>query len=271
MRAEWTHVHRHEPQLYARIIRFDWRAWESFARRAKRLSGAKAGFRTMPQSEFVTRRSLRTPKAAAFAGIIYSVLLFAIFWLFRASVPADPLESGAWLATHVKSVTLALNLVPFAGVAFLWFVGVLRDRLGEMEDRFFATVFLGSALLFLGTLFAAAAIIGAVILAFATHQDEMINSASFHFARAAAYNLINVYAIKMAGVFMVSTSVVAFHTGFVPRWISYLGLGLAMLLLFGSYFTSTSVLLFPIWTLLVSVWILIENLSPAAARPMGEP
>src|SRR3954470_8736028 len=168
----------------------------------------------MPQTEFVTRTSLRTPKAAAVAGIIYSVLLGIIFWLFRASVPADPLESGAWLATHVKSVTVALNLVPFAGVAFLWFVGVLRDRLGEMEDRFFATVFLGSALLFLAMLFAAAAIIGAIILAFANHQEEMINSASFHFGRAAAYNLINVYAIKMAVVFMASTSVVAFHTGF---------------------------------------------------------
>jgi len=44
--------------------------------------------------------------------------------------------------------------LPFAGIAFLWFIGVLRDRLGELEDRFFATVFLGSGLLFLAMLFA---------------------------------------------------------------------------------------------------------------------
>jgi hypothetical protein len=50
--------------------------------------------------------------------------------------------------------------VPFAGIAFLWFIGVLRDRLGELEDRFFATVFFGSGLLFLGMLFLACAIVG---------------------------------------------------------------------------------------------------------------
>jgi hypothetical protein len=63
-----------------------------------------------------------------------------------ASVRADPLETGAWLKTSSNKVGLALNLVPFAGIAFLWFIGVLRDRLGELEDRFFATVFLGSGL-----------------------------------------------------------------------------------------------------------------------------
>jgi hypothetical protein len=55
---------------------------------------------------------------------------------------------------------LALYLVPFAGIAFLWFIGVLRDRLGELEDRFFATVFFGSGLLFLAMLFASAAVAG---------------------------------------------------------------------------------------------------------------
>ena len=58
-------------------------------------------------------------------------------------------------------MALALNLVPFAGIAFLWFIGVLRDRLGKAEDRFFATVFFGSGLLYLGMLFSAAALIGA--------------------------------------------------------------------------------------------------------------
>ena len=51
-----------------------------------------------------------------------------------------------------------MNLIPFAGIAFLWFIGVLRDRIGEREDRFFATVFLGSGLLFVAMLFVAAAI-----------------------------------------------------------------------------------------------------------------
>ena len=153
----------------------------------------------MPENGTLTRAQLKTPKAAAIAGIAFSLLIFAIFWLLRRSIPADPLDPGAWLATETKTVAVALNLVPFAGVAFLWFIGVLRDRLGQQEDRFFATVFFGSALLFLAMLFAAAAITGAIILvASSADPNEMINSATFRFARATGYIIMNVYAIKMA-------------------------------------------------------------------------
>ena len=173
---------------------------------------------------------------------LFSVLLAAIFWLLRASLPADPLEPGQWLATSSYPVTLALNLVPFAGIAFLWFIGALRDRLGPLEDRFFATVFFGSALLFLAMLFAAAATVGAIILTFANAPDEMLNSTTFRFGRAVAYNVANIYAIKMAGVFMFSTSMVALYTGLTPRWIAVLGFVLAGILLVGSYYISWSFL-----------------------------
>ena len=96
---------------------------------------------------------MQAPRAAAIAGILFAVLLITSIMLLRLSVPADPLEAGEWLQTRANTVALALNLVPFAGIAFLWFIGVLRDRLGEREDRFFATVFLGSGLLFLAMLF----------------------------------------------------------------------------------------------------------------------
>src|SRR5258707_2131734 len=136
----------------------------------------------------LTRAHLKTPKAAAIAGIAFSLLMFTIFGLLRRSIPADPLESGAWLATNTRTIALALNLIPFAGVAFLWFLGVLRDRLDQQEDRFFATVFFGSALLFLAMLFAAAAVIGAVMLLASTAEpDELMNSATFRVARGVAY------------------------------------------------------------------------------------
>jgi hypothetical protein len=208
-----------------------------------------------------TRARLKTPKAAAIAGIVFSVLLLAILWLLRRSVPADPLDSGAWIATDSDAVAVALNLVPFAGVAFLWFIGVLRDRLGEQEDRFFATVFLGSALLFLAMLFAAAAIAGAVmLLASRPDPDQLINSHIFHFARATVYIITNTYAAKTACVFMISTSTVVIRTGITPRWIAILGFLLACVLLIGSYYMSWSIAVLPVWVLLLSVHILIYNL-----------
>jgi hypothetical protein len=204
---------------------------------------------------------LRTPKAAAIAGIAFSLFMLASFWLLRRSIPADPLDSGAWLAADTKTIALALNLVPFAGVAFLWFIGVLRDRLGQQEDRFFATVFLGSALLFLAMLFGAAALIGSVILiASATEPNELTSSTTFRFARAATYIIMNVYAIKMAAVFMFSTSTVVIYTGIAPRWIAFIGYLLALILLIGSYYINWGFAVLPIWVFLISVYILMDNL-----------
>src|SRR3954465_418186 len=202
----------------------------------------------MAQSSVLTHPQLKTPKAAAIAGIAFSLLLLLILWLLRTSVPADPLEPGAWLATDPGRGTVALNLGPFSGGPFLWFIGVLRDRLGQQEDRFFATVFFGSGLLFLAMLFASAAIAGGIMLVAASaDSNEMINSATFRYARATGYIFMNVYAIKMAGVFMISTSTVVIYTKIAPRWIAVLGYVLACILLFGSYYISWSFAVLPLW------------------------
>ena len=190
---------------------------------------------------------------------MFSVLLLGALLLLRNSVPNDPREPGAWLNSESNTVALAINLVPFAGIAFLWFIGVLRDRLGASEDKFFATVFFGSGLLFLGMLFAAAAVAGALIISFETAPAQLIESATFHFARAAAYSMMNVYTVKMAGVFMVTTSTIAIYTGFAPRWIAILGYLLALLLIFGSYYLSWSFAVFPLWVLVMSIYIFFDN------------
>ena len=173
------------------------------------------------------RARLKTPRAAAVAGVLFSVLLITGLLLLRLSVPADPVEAGAWLKINASTVALALNLVPFAGIAFLWFIGVLRDRLGELEDRFFATVFLGSGLLFLAMLFASAAVAGGIILAYAARPSRLLDSATFTFARAVTYEIMNLYAIKMAAVFMISTSTLAIRTGIIARWIAFIGYAFA--------------------------------------------
>jgi hypothetical protein len=215
----------------------------------------------MPQDETSMYSHLRTPRAAAVAGIVFSILLVIIFWVFRSAVPADPLDPGTWLVANSWSVALALNLIPFAGIAFLWFIGVLRDRLGPKEDRFFATVFLGSGLLFLATLFMAATIVGALLLiAPSVGMTETGPASTFRFGRAVAYVLFNVYAIKMAGVFMISTSTVVIYTGIAPRWMAGAGYVLAALVLLGSFYISWSIMVLPVWVLLISVHILIDNL-----------
>ena len=225
----------------------------------------------MLKDHIVERAGLKTPKAAAVAGIVFSVLMIFIFVLLRLAIPANPLEAGAWLSTSSRTVTLALNLVPFAGISFLWFIGVLRDRLGVGEDRFFATVFLGSGVLFLAMVFAAAAVIGAIVLVFAANPNEMPDSMTFKIARALAYNFMNIYANKMAAVFMISTSTVIAYTRMAPRWIALLGYALAAVLLLGSYYISWSLSVLPLWVLLLSLHILIDNFrTPAEPVEQGD-
>ena len=161
--------------------------------------------------------------------------------------------------------------MPFAGIAFLWFIGVLRDRLGELEDRFFATVFFGSGLLFLAMLFASAAVAGGIIIAYSARPEGLLDSPTFTFARAVTYEIMNLYAIKMAAVFMISTSTLVIRTGFAPGWISFLGFPFALLLLFSGRYIDWSILVFPLWVLLISIYILIDNLrrpsQTAATNP----
>jgi hypothetical protein len=211
----------------------------------------------MSQAEGFTDAGLRTPRAAAVAGVIFSLLTLTSFGLLWSAIPADPRAPGGWLAANTAEVALALNLIPFAGIAFLWFVGVIRDRLGAREDRFFATVFLGSGLLFLGMLFFAAAIVGAMLVAF-KDDPTAFTSPAFSFARTLSYSIVNV---RMAGVFMMSTSTVAMATHFAPRWLAALGYLLAVLLLLGSPFVRWSFALFPLWVLLLSVHILASSLG----------
>ena len=213
----------------------------------------------MKQDVVLTRARLKTPRAAAIAGIIFSVLLIVGLLVVRLSIPADPLEAGAWLRTRSNAVALALSMVPFAGIAFLWFIGVLRDRLGEREDRFFSTVFLGSGLLFLAMLFVSAGVTEAIIIAYGVQSKALLDTATFTFARAVSYVIMNTYAVKMAAVFMISLSTIAVRTAITPRWIAILGYTLALLILFGSRYLSWVVLVFPVWVLMISVHILIDN------------
>lgn len=203
--------------------------------------------------------NLKTPKAAAVAGMLFCGLLLAAYAILRTALPADPNEPGAWLRTRSQLVMIGINLIPFAGVAFLWFVGVLRDRLGTREDRFLATVVLGSGLLFLAMLFSGAAVIGAIIIAFSAAPHDLANSDAFHVARAIAYNLANVYMTKMAAVFTISLSTIAIFTTIFVRWISFSGYVVAALLLFGSDYFDWVFIAFPLWILLISLYILKEK------------
>ena len=205
---------------------------------------------------------LKAPRAGAIAGILFSILLIISLVLIRSSIPDNPGDPGTWLAHSVKSINLALDLLPFAGIAFLWFMGVLRDRMGTREDRFLATVFLGSGLLFLAITFVSSAVTGGFMMAYQAIPGKLMDSGTYAFARTLAYELANVYALRMAGVFMFSTCTLAIRIGIFPRWMAFLGYALALFLLLSIGKSGWASLVFPLWTLVISVYVLFVNFRP---------
>ena len=204
---------------------------------------------------------LTSPRAAAVAGIVFSALFIVSLVLIRLVVPPDPQDAGAWIVRDSEALNVALYLLPFAGIAFLWFIGVLRDCMGRYEDRFFATVFLGSGLLFLASLFVAGAVSAGVLYAYTNAPGGHMETGLYSFGRVIVDKIMNVYALKMAAVFMVSTSTVAIRTRIFPRWMAWLGYTLALLLLLSLGYLYWVPLIFPLWVLLISGYILIANLK----------
>ena len=206
-----------------------------------------------------TSRALRTPRAAAIAGIVFSVLLSVSLVLIRSTVPPGPSKSGnvALLPSSLNDIFFAVNLVPFAGIAFLWFMGVVRDRIGHREDRFFATVFLGSGLLFVAMLFVSTAMAAGLLVTFQTAASSSVNLEVWRLGRNVTNTLIITYAMRMAGVFIISTGTIALRTEFMPRWMALLGYIVALVLLLSSGLLPYVELLFPAWVFLLSVYSLL--------------
>src|SRR5215469_12919442 len=214
----------------------------------------------MNPEESVMHKQLTAPRAAAVAGILFCVLLITSQFLIWTSIPSAG-RSAVIVISHSKAISLALNLRPFAGIAFLWFIAVIRNRLGGLEDKFFATVFLGSGLLYIAMIFTSAALAGGLIRVLISSPEILVNTASYALGRAQVYQIMNVFGIKMAGVFMFSTSTILLRTAVVPRWIAFLGYALGAMLLLAIETLVWIPVVFPVWIFLISVAILFEKPS----------
>jgi hypothetical protein len=213
--------------------------------------------------------AIRSPRAAAVAGIIFSVLLAVALSLVRSAAPSDPDAAGDWLVDggRRKAVVVALNLLPFAAIAFLWFIGVVRDRIGEGEDRLFATVFLGSGLLFVAMMLSAAALAGGLLF---TANDNAISASQlgiWDFGRRITNTLLNVYAMRMAAVFILTTTTLAVRLRLIPRWLAVAGYLTAAALLLAVGVIPWLELLFPAWVFVLSLHILIVTMRAPAESP----
>ncbi len=205
----------------------------------------------------------RSRRAAAVAGIVFAVLLITAMIMMRLALSSDSYESLHEAPQRRTLIKASLHLIPFAGIAFLWFVGVVREQIGEVEDRLFSTVFLGSGLLFLAMLFVSAVTTSSLLQMLDGSND---NPDLWAFGRSNTQTLVSVYAMRMAAVFTLSVSTVAHRSTALPRWVTYPGYFAALVLLIAAGEHKWTQLIFPVWVLLVSLAILFTQPLPREPR-----
>jgi hypothetical protein len=183
--------------------------------------------------------------------MVSALLLGATMVLVRSAIPADSAGATNWLTdpSSRDAVRVALDLVPFAGIFFLWFMGAVRDYFGEAEDKFFATLFLGGGLLFVAVLFVlSAATFGLLASADISRESSQLQL---------VLTLLESYCTRMAAVFTLATTTIGRGLGIFPRWLVWLGYLVALVLLFVS--VAWSELVFPLWVLVVSSYIFLAG------------
>ncbi len=201
-------------------------------------------------------RPLTTPRAAALAGVLFAVLFGTTVFLIRHNMPeAADKDATGWLATQHSGIAIATVLMPFAGISFLWFIGVVRDMLGPLEDRFFATVFLGSGLLFLAMMFVATGVAAALVASKGV-IDPAAHPQVIDFGKFIVLAITKTYAIRMAAVFMMSLATIWLKTGLMPRWLVAISYLVALSLLIIGDVSMWVAMAFPAWVLVVSALIL---------------
>jgi hypothetical protein len=192
---------------------------------------------------------LSTPQAAALAGVLFALLFATALILIRTALPEGAEPGTQWVDDAGHRIRIASVLMPFAGIAFLWFIGVVRDGFGGFEDKFFSSVFIGSGWLFLAMTFVSSAVGMAL-----THSSGEIAA----FGQMMLLTLSKTYALRMAAVFMMSLATIWLKTGLMPRWLVGTTYLVAVGLLLASDISMWITLAFPTWVLVVSLLILVR-------------
>ncbi len=190
------------------------------------------------------------------AGVLFALLFGAALILIRTALPEGAEPGSQWIDGASGRLRVSAVLMPFAGISFLWFIGVVRDGFGRFEDKFFSSVFFGSGLLFLAMMFTTSAVGAGMIASRAGMRDVTAASDVATFGQMLLLALSKTYGLRMAAVFMMSLATIWLRTGLMPRWLVVVTYLVAVGLLLASDISMWLVLAFPIWVLVVSLLLL---------------
>ena len=198
-------------------------------------------------------------------------MLFVLARAILLRVPdLDDASLAVWYAdtNNQRLLVLAVNLTTIGSIAFLWFVAVIRRRVGLRENRFFGTVFVGVALLM-----AALWVIGVLMFTapgldaytFATPQSTESVS-GWQAVGAAALTIV---VPRFEAVFILSATTVGRLSDAFPRVLVIIGYGSGLLLLLTPLPSHWLVWIFPAWATTVSLGLLLHRASERPGLDTG--
>ncbi len=208
------------------------------------------------------RSALSSLEAAAVAGIICAVgwSLGLRGLLSAPSIDASDAEIARYYGAPNAgfAALVLLQVIVVATIAFLWFIGVVRARLGDSEPKLFGTVFLGGGVLMAGVVLAGTAALAAPsVLVEAGGRSPDPGAASM--SRALAVTMLSVFAPRVATLVVLSTAALGRATHALPRWLVWLSYAVGIVEFVNVTIARPTIYVFPAWIALVSVVLLIRR------------
>ncbi len=210
-------------------------------------------------------RSLRNAATlTAGVGIAFSILFVVAFLLTLGIPPVDATDQEIIdyynSGDKVLPVVIGLYLLPFAGMAFLWFIVALRMWAAASVRRqsvLQSNLQLVSGVIFVALFFGGAAAT-AVLAITVQFTDARIDPVTARLFPIFGHTIILFFAMRMAAMFVFTTSAIGRTAGILPRWFGIVGYGVGLFLLLAATFSPLLVLVFPAWVLALSLILLAK-------------
>lgn len=210
-----------------------------------------------------SRHWFRSLEAAAVAGMVYAVLAIGGLLLLSQfpSLDQSNEEITRWFddSANQSSLILGLNLMVMSSVAFLWFVAVIRRRVGDREDRFFGTVFFGAGIAYVAIWLVGGAALAGPAVTMSVSDSGSVSASSASLAAGIGMGLLLVVALRIQAVFILTTSTVILRSGILPRWLAIVGYVVAVAMFFFPLIADPVGVIFPIWVAVVSIVIFVHR------------
>jgi uncharacterized membrane protein len=205
---------------------------------------------------------LASIEAAAIAGIVCAVgWSLALRGLLAApGLGADDAEIRRFYddAGNATAAMVWLQVLVVSSIAFLWFVGVVRGRIGDQEPRLVGTVFFGGSILLAALLFLGASLLAAPAVMVAV-GDSAPDPGATALLRAAAAVVLTVFLPRVGTLVMLSTASLGRATGALPRWLVVVSVVVGVLELVNVTVSTPTIFLVPAWIALVSIVLLVRR------------